>query len=132
MKISKFSHGYVAQSGNPTFLHHATVTKAELDVLVASDAYFGHIDPEKKRDDVAKESAKLKPEDTLEIAVWLNEEEATGTELRLTRNGGKIYAVKPLHSAKVQNQIDKILALSAVLDSNKKVNSRLLAAFGIE
>jgi hypothetical protein len=96
MKIKEFLNAYVSKNGNPTFVHSFEATKEELKTLTESKAVW-----------------KTDP-DTKENLVWLSEEQPKGTELRLTQNGERLFAVRPLLTKGVQAARNSILAFESL------------------
>lgn len=96
MKITAFKNSYISKNGNPVFVHSFEATKEELKTLSESKAVW-----------------KTDP-DTKENLCWLSEEQPTGTELRLTQNGNKLFAVRPLLTKGVQAAKNAIQAFESL------------------
>ena len=113
MKIN-FLRGYVSKNGNPTFVHTVQGTETEI-------ANYKAVLGENFRED-----------EELGLPLYFDSRrQADGTSLALRRDGKKFYAETELLEAAVQREVNKLQALSHVLNKGTAINPRLLAALGI-
>ena len=113
MKIN-FLRGYISKNGNPTFVHTVQGTETEL-------ANYKAVLGENFRED----------EETGLPLYFDSVRQADGTSLALRRDGKKFYAETELLDANVQREVNRIQALSHVLNKGTSLNPRLLAALGL-
>jgi hypothetical protein len=113
MKITLL-RSYVSKTGTPTFAYTIEGTKEEL-------ADYKKVLGENYRED----------EETKKSLFFGLKRFPDNTELAKKRDGSKFYAVEELLEKDVAREVAKLKALSHVLNSGTKINSRLLSALGI-
>lgn len=113
MKIN-FLRGYVSKNGNPTFVHTVQGTETE---IANYKAVLGD---------------NFREDEELGLPLYFDSRrQSDGTSLALRRDGKKFYAETELLEAAVQREVNKLQALSHVLNRGNSLNPRLLAALGI-
>ena len=93
LKVQSCTTQYISKNGNPVYVHSISGSEAELKNLRANDKLI------------------LRENDDKDLICFLSEQYKSGTELRVTRNGLRLFAVKPIANKRIASYVNQAEAM---------------------